>query len=169
MTSREGKKQAKEEAVKKAAKKKAKDDRQKRNKDLELEDILCHAAQEKESAAFSGSIKSKSKHKLQDILFALGLEANGTVAVLWVCVNAHFDATPLLKEDLWYAGLFKTTHKWKHRVDDNNENDQPSSSHCRSTSPDFQLPSSPILPHPLPHARPCPCPQPIPHQRSVSP
>ncbi|KAJ3779714.1 hypothetical protein GGU10DRAFT_337782 [Lentinula aff. detonsa] len=82
VTSREGKQQAKAEAAKKAAKKKADDEREKRKKDLEREDILRRAAQEKESAAFSGSIKSKSKRELQDILFALGLEADGTVAVL---------------------------------------------------------------------------------------
>ncbi|KAJ3981947.1 hypothetical protein F5890DRAFT_1476563 [Lentinula detonsa] len=99
VTSREGKQQAKAEAAKKAAKKKVDDERQKRKKDLEREDILRRAAQEKESAAFSGSIKSKSKRELQDILFALGLEADGTVAVLQVRINAHFDATPSLKEN----------------------------------------------------------------------
>lgn len=163
VTSREGKRQAKEEAAKKAAKKKADDDRTQKRKDVEWDDIIRHAAQEKDGTAFLGTIKSKSKRELQDILFALGLAADGTIPVLKIRINAHFEATPLLKEDPCYVGLFSTTRKRKRRVDDDAENEQPHRCH----SPDFPPSPGPSFssPPPPPRTRP----RPIPHRPSASP
>ncbi|KAJ3715225.1 hypothetical protein DFJ43DRAFT_1160523 [Lentinula guzmanii] len=164
VTSREGKLQAKREAAKKAAKQKAEEEKRKRKKDSEREDILRRAAQERDRTAFTGNIKSKSKHELQDILCALGLNADGTVAVLQVRINAHFDATPSLKESPQYVALFKTSRKRKHGADDDSENKWP------TASPTFHLSPSPIhsSPSPLSHSHPRPHPNPLPNSQ-VSP
>lgn len=82
VTSAEGKEQAVAEAVKKKAKQKELDDRQQKKKDTEHGDIIRHAEHERTSALFSGSLKSKSKAEIQDILFALGLDIKGNVPVL---------------------------------------------------------------------------------------
>lgn len=171
ITSREDKKQAAEEAARRAEKKKVEDGRKKRKKIQEQEDILRRAAQEKESTAFSGQLNSKSKRELQDILFALGLDSEGTIPVLHVRINAHFNATPELKEDPRYIGLFtKPTHKRKRTMEDDDENNSPPNRHLHSPPPAnlLQLPPSPEPPIP-PHIHPRPIPRPIPHPQFTSP
>ncbi|KAJ3991864.1 hypothetical protein F5050DRAFT_1715744 [Lentinula boryana] len=97
VTSREGREEAVADAAKKAAKKQAKAEKRKKKQDLEREDILCRATQEKESIAFSGSLKSKSKRDLTDIAFSLNVETDG--------------ATADVLRSPWYIDLF--THKRK--------------------------------------------------------
>ncbi|KAJ3742221.1 hypothetical protein DFH05DRAFT_1559026 [Lentinula detonsa] len=80
VTSREGREEAVADAAKKAAKKQAEAEKIKKKQDLEREDILRRAAQEKESIAFSGSLKSKSKRDLIDIAFSLNVETDGATA-----------------------------------------------------------------------------------------
>ncbi|KAJ3795211.1 hypothetical protein GGU11DRAFT_688255, partial [Lentinula aff. detonsa] len=61
---------------------------------------------------FSGSLKSKTKHDLVDIAFSLSVETDGVSAdVLRICLDSHFEANPLLKQNPRYVSLF--THKRK--------------------------------------------------------
>ncbi|KAJ3717404.1 hypothetical protein C8R42DRAFT_644650 [Lentinula raphanica] len=185
VTSQEGRMEALAEAAKKAAKKQAEKDRQARKQQVDRDDVIRQAEQEKEGAAFSGSLKSKSKHDMVDIAFALGVQSEGISAqVLRVCLHSHFEAYPALKEDPRYIGLF--TCKCKH-ADAFKENDLPparrdpptaSSSHASPPARHY-LPtalSSQASPLPGPsnmnsvtpsadtstyHPRPCPIPCPI--------
>jgi len=96
VTLREGREEAVVDTAKKAAKQKAEAEKKKKKQDVEREDILRRAAQEKESTAFSSSLKSKSKRDLVDIAFSLNVETDGaSVDVLHVRLNAHFDTNPL--------------------------------------------------------------------------
>ncbi|KAE9382544.1 hypothetical protein BT96DRAFT_232645 [Gymnopus androsaceus JB14] len=157
VTSAEGKEQAIVEAEKREAKKSALEEKQKKKKDTERGDILRRAEQEREEVPFSGSIKSKSKADLQDILFALGLDIEGNVATLRVRIDAHFNAETALKELPRYIGLFsKPTRKRKRASDDHGENMQQSTSQHRSPSPMRSQQLSPAQPRPRPRPRPRP-------------
>ncbi|KAJ4466958.1 hypothetical protein C8R41DRAFT_925924 [Lentinula lateritia] len=99
VTSRDGRIQAKEDDVRRQAKVQADEERARKKKDKERDDIIRRAAQEKEGTEFKGSLNSKNKTELEDIAFSLGLDIDATAIVLKIRIDAHFNATPSLKQD----------------------------------------------------------------------
>ncbi|KAJ4486601.1 hypothetical protein C8J55DRAFT_558596 [Lentinula edodes] len=75
------------------------------------EDDVCRQAKEKEGTEFEGSLNSKNKIELEDIAFSLGLDIDATAIVLKIRIDAHFNATPSLKQDPRYVGLFTRKRK----------------------------------------------------------
>ncbi|KAJ3995883.1 hypothetical protein F5050DRAFT_1763972 [Lentinula boryana] len=152
VTSAEGKEQAIAEASKRDAKKNELEEKKKKKQDTERADFLRCAEQEREQLPFSGSLRSKLKAELQDILFALGLDIKGNVAALLLRINAHFDTETALKQDPRYVGLFsKPSGKRKQAAEDHSETMQPSPPIHHSPSPIHSQP--PIPPQPRPHPR----------------
>ncbi|KAJ3979035.1 hypothetical protein F5890DRAFT_1559293 [Lentinula detonsa] len=144
VTSAEGKEQAIAEASKRDAKKNELEEKKKKKQDTERADFLRCAEQEHEQLPFSGSLRSKLKAELQDILFALGLNIEGNVAALLLRINAHFDTETALKQDPRYIGLFsKPSGKWKQAAEDHSETMQPSPPIHHSPSP---IHSQPLIP-----------------------
>ncbi|KAJ3898887.1 hypothetical protein F5879DRAFT_994316 [Lentinula edodes] len=147
VTSRDRRIQAKEDDVRRQAKVQADEKRARKKKDKERDDIIRRAAQEKEGTEFEGSLNSKNKTKLEDIAFSLGLDIDATAIVLKIRIDVHFNATPSLKQDPRYMGLF--TRKWKHApVLSENDDIRPSSSwRLLSANPQSPTPSSYFLHH----------------------
>ncbi|KAJ3738009.1 hypothetical protein EV360DRAFT_90954, partial [Lentinula raphanica] len=138
VTSQEGRMEAMAEAAKKAARKQAEKDKRAKKQQVDRDDVIRRAAQEKEGTAFSGSLKYKTKRDMIDIAFALGVESEGTSAqVLRVRLHSHFEAYPALKEDPRYIGLFTRKRK---RADAFKENELPPA-HRHSPMPSSPTPS----------------------------
>ncbi|KAJ3879595.1 hypothetical protein F5051DRAFT_402314 [Lentinula edodes] len=127
VTSRDGRIQAKEDDVRRQAKVQADEERARKKKDKERDDIIRRAAQEKEGTEFEGSLNSKNKTELEDIAFSLGLDIDATAIVLKIRIDAHFNATPSLKQDPRYVGLFTRKRK-RAPVPSENDDIRPSSS-----------------------------------------
>ncbi|KAJ4497359.1 hypothetical protein C8R41DRAFT_917726 [Lentinula lateritia] len=121
VTSRDGRIQAKEDDVRRQAKVQANEERAQKKKDKERDDIIRRAAQEKEGTEFEGSLNSKNKTELEDIAFSLGLDIDATAIILKIRIDAHFNATPSLKQDPQYMGLFTCKRKCAPVLSENND------------------------------------------------
>ncbi|KAJ3868182.1 hypothetical protein EV359DRAFT_77935 [Lentinula novae-zelandiae] len=147
VTSRDGRIQAKEDDVRRQAKVQADEERARKKKDKERDDIIRRAAQEKEGTEFKGSLNSKNKTELEDIAFSLGLDIDATAIILKIQIDAHFNATPSLKQDPRYMGLFTRKRKRAPVLSENDDIRPSSSRRLLSPNPRSPSPSSYSLHH----------------------
>ncbi|KAJ3912895.1 hypothetical protein F5877DRAFT_84340 [Lentinula edodes] len=147
VTSRDGRIQAKEDDVRRQAKVQADEERARKKKDKERDDIIHCAAQEKEGTECEGSLNSKNKTELEDIAFSLGLDIDATAIVLKIRIDVHFNATPSLKQDPQYMGLFTRKRKRAPVLSENDDIRPSSSWRLLSANPQSPSPSSYFLHH----------------------
>ncbi|KAJ3789234.1 hypothetical protein GGU10DRAFT_330142 [Lentinula aff. detonsa] len=114
LTSREVRKEIKEDAAKKVQRQKDEAERETRKAEAEKADIIRHAEQERLGTQFSGNMNSMSKKALVDIAFSLKVPSEDvTQDALHVRLKAHFDAHEELKKHPRYIGIFERTRKRK--------------------------------------------------------
>ncbi|KAJ3845673.1 hypothetical protein EV368DRAFT_90302, partial [Lentinula lateritia] len=84
---------------------------------------------------------------IEDIAFSLGLDIDATAIVLKIRIDAHFNATPSLKQDPRYMGLFTRKRKRAPVLSENDDIRPSSSRRLLSPNPRSPSPSSYFLHH----------------------
>lgn len=108
LTSREGMEAARKQSEAKAAElQKKKESQEMRDaKEAERQELRRKSGSD---ATFTGSLSSKSKDDLKDIVYALNLSLEGSKDELVSRIKQHFDVHPTLRDDPRYQGMFVRT------------------------------------------------------------
>ena len=61
---------------------------------------------------FTGMLALKTKADLQDIVQVLGLTTDGLKKDILARINVHFNANPILHDNLCFEGIFNWTRRW---------------------------------------------------------
>jgi len=124
VTNEQGLLEAQEDRRKREEKERAAAVKQKAREEKKKADIVRRATG-KDNLIFAGSLTSKNKTDLEDILDALGFTDDGlkgTKPILISRITEYFNTHPRFKEDPRFEGLFAQRHGRKHAapVDENN-------------------------------------------------
>ena len=93
---------------------------------------------------FTGALTGKSKADLQDIAQVLGLTIDGQKKDVLARINAHFNANPVLRDDLRFGGLFNRTRWPMQQTEDETSNMTTAASSRPSVPLSFPPPPAPL-------------------------
>jgi hypothetical protein len=110
LTSAEGKRLAAEKDTERASKVQKKKEAESRWKEKEVERDQQRRARHPDEP-FMGSLTSKTKPDLQEIVGALNLPEDSTKEVLILRINTFFDSNPLMHNGPRFSGLFNRTRQ----------------------------------------------------------
>lgn len=121
VTNHEGRQDARQEHEKRREKERKETASKAQKAAKQKEDLLRRAIQGS-TREFTGSLASKNKTNLEDLADALGLDIQGTKAVLVARITDHFSNFPRFKEDPRFRGMFERTTRGRKRLEPDDEN-----------------------------------------------